>query len=127
MDSEDGIDVSEELNSLMFGYITMENVKWDAIFVEAGERDCASGVMLCQRYGAQNPLNEWRKPRCREPGPGGQAAVKNLRCRKRVKESNSNEVSVMSLDAITIATTPRWSKQHRMNCRWLPLFLLSLL
>jgi hypothetical protein len=32
------------------GYVTLEGTKYDAVFVEAGERGGASGVVFVQRY-----------------------------------------------------------------------------
>ena len=34
------------------GYITMQDRKWDAIFVEAGDRVQSEALLLCQRYQA---------------------------------------------------------------------------
>ncbi|MDH5558533.1 MAG: hypothetical protein OEZ03_14380 [Alphaproteobacteria bacterium] len=32
------------------GYVTVDDVKWDAVFVEAGDRVLPHGMLLCQRY-----------------------------------------------------------------------------
>lgn len=32
------------------GYITLDDEKWDALFVEAGDRTLPHGMLLCQRY-----------------------------------------------------------------------------
>ena len=32
------------------GYVTVDDTKWDAIFVEAGDRILPHGMLLCQRY-----------------------------------------------------------------------------
>lgn len=32
------------------GYVRLDDVKWDAVFVEAGDRVLPHGMLLCQRY-----------------------------------------------------------------------------
>ena len=32
------------------GYLTLEGQRWDALFVEAGDKVAATGVLICQRY-----------------------------------------------------------------------------
>jgi len=32
------------------GFVTIKGKKWDAILVEAGDKVCESGLLLCQRY-----------------------------------------------------------------------------
>jgi hypothetical protein len=32
------------------GHITIDEVRWDAVFVEAGDRALPNGLLLCQRY-----------------------------------------------------------------------------
>ena len=36
------------------GYVKVDDIKWDAVFVEAGDRVLPHGMLLCQRYRAQN-------------------------------------------------------------------------
>ncbi len=36
------------------GYVTVDDTKWDAIFVEAGDRILPHGMLLCQRYRPKN-------------------------------------------------------------------------
>lgn len=36
------------------GYVTLDDVKWDAVFVEAGDRLLPHGMLLCQRYRPEN-------------------------------------------------------------------------
>ena len=36
------------------GYVKVDDIKWDAVFVEAGDRLLPHGLLLCQRYRAQN-------------------------------------------------------------------------
>jgi hypothetical protein len=36
------------------GYVRMDDIKWDAVFVEAGDRVLPHGMLLCQRYRSQN-------------------------------------------------------------------------
>jgi hypothetical protein len=36
------------------GYVRLDDVKWDAVFVEAGDRVLPHGMLLCQRYKPEN-------------------------------------------------------------------------
>lgn len=36
------------------GYVRLDDIKWDAVFVEAGDRMLPYGMLLCQRYQPQN-------------------------------------------------------------------------
>ena len=36
------------------GYVKVDDIKWDAIFVEAGDRILPHGMLLCQRYRPKN-------------------------------------------------------------------------
>ncbi len=36
------------------GYVKLDDVKWDAVFVEAGDRVLPHGMLLCQRYRPEN-------------------------------------------------------------------------
>lgn len=36
------------------GYVKVDDVKWDAVFVEAGDRVLPHGMLLCQRYRPEN-------------------------------------------------------------------------
>jgi len=36
------------------GYVKVDDIKWDAIFVEAGDRVLPHGMLLCQRYRPRN-------------------------------------------------------------------------
>lgn len=36
------------------GYVTVDDIKWDAVFVEAGDRVLPHGMLLCQRYRPEN-------------------------------------------------------------------------
>lgn len=36
------------------GYITLDDEKWDALFVEAGDRSLPHGMLLCQRYAPES-------------------------------------------------------------------------
>jgi len=38
------------------GYITLDDEKWDALFVEAGNRTLPHGMLLCQRYAAESGI-----------------------------------------------------------------------
>ena len=36
------------------GYVKVDDIKWDAVFVEAGDRALPHGMLLCQRYHPEN-------------------------------------------------------------------------
>ena len=36
------------------GYVTVDGIKWDAVFVEAGDRVLPHAMLLCQRYRPEN-------------------------------------------------------------------------
>jgi len=36
------------------GYVRVDDVRWDAVFVEAGDRVLPHGMLLCQRYRVEN-------------------------------------------------------------------------
>lgn len=38
------------------GYITVDDEKWDALFVEAGNRTLPHGMLLCQRYAPESGI-----------------------------------------------------------------------
>jgi hypothetical protein len=43
------------------GYVKVDDIKWDAVFVEAGDRVLPHGMLLCQRYRAQDGNGGHRK------------------------------------------------------------------
>jgi hypothetical protein len=58
---EDGVEegkmkigeMKEEITRYAFaydGYLTIEGQRWDALFVEGGDKVASSGFLLCQRY-----------------------------------------------------------------------------
>lgn len=38
------------------GYLTLDDEKWDALFVEAGNRTLPHGMLLCQRYAPESGM-----------------------------------------------------------------------
>ena len=56
--ARDWVDGAEDsVNRYAFawdGYVKVDDIKWDAVFVEAGDRVLPHGMLLCQRYSAEN-------------------------------------------------------------------------
>lgn len=51
----DGVDAEVFRYAFVWdGYITLDDGRWDALFVEAGDRVLPHGMLLCQRYAPES-------------------------------------------------------------------------